>query len=188
MLTKQTILLYSLCLAGLCSVSGQSAKAQCQAEAQSQEVVRTTSDTVRIYGWEKALTQRDPSLAKWDWEPITNTMRGHGAPTWGVAVPKAGSHYVKMNHADAPVADEASHSSNGYNHAAVMGVIRSKPHIPTPTATTATTATYATVKPGHDKCPPRAPVMATYSTYSHGASHNSTQIARSEVLGQLVSR
>jgi hypothetical protein len=186
MLTKKTILLYSLCLAGLCTMSGQSAKAQCQTEAQSQQVVRTTSDTVKIYGWEKALTQRDPSLSKWDWEPIVNTMRGHGAPTWGVAVPKAGSHYVKMNHADAPVVDEASHASNGYSHAAVMGVIRSKPHIPAPTAMA---ATYATVRPAHDQCPPRAPVIASYSTYAHGpASHNRTQIARSEVLGQLVSR
>jgi hypothetical protein len=164
---------------------GQSAKAQCQKESQATEVVHTTADTVRIYGWEKALTQRDPSLSKWDWEPITNTMRGHGAPTWGVAVPKAGSHYVKMNHADAPTVEETSHHSNGYSHAAVMGVVRSKPQV------ASMAATYA--KPVHDQCPPRAqaaPVIASYSNYTHGsvASHNRTQIARSEVLGQLVSR
>lgn len=176
---------YSLCLALSCAAAAPSALAQCSAEARSQRVVQT-SNTVRVYGWEQALTQRDPSLSKWDWEPMTKTVySNHNIPAWGVAHPKAGSHYVKPEHIDfhKPVSASgssysrssppSSHSIANHSQSDVAGSIMSKSHGQSQAA-----------------CPANAQsVIASYSSYSHTPGvHNRSQIARAEVLGQLVNR
>ncbi len=189
-----------LCLVALFSLTNQSARAQCQSEGMSRQVVQTTADTVKIYGWEHALTQRDPSLSRWDWEPITHTQYDHSKPAWGVAQPKSGLHYVKPEHVAFQNVEQPSISNRGYNHSSsnssgykhttgnslgykhsetnVAGTIRSH------TQAAAQSANYA--QPMHEAVPQ---VTASYTNYTRGpSSNNRAQIARAEVAGQLVSR
>ena len=111
-------------VAGMCFVASA---APAMAQGISFEVTERTTNN-RIVGWEHQLTDRDPNLSKWHWEPINTTnhvvdVRKIVDPANPNANPNADApiskyappHYVKPIHVALPV---VSHGENGSARAA----------------------------------------------------------------------
>jgi hypothetical protein len=105
-------------VAGLCFITSA---VPAMAQGVSFEVSERTT-TNRIVGWEHQLTERDPNLSKWHWEPINTSNHvvdvrksfdpaNPNAPISKYAPP----HYVKPIHVAMPV---VSHGENGSARAA----------------------------------------------------------------------
>jgi hypothetical protein len=86
------------------------------AQGISYEVTERVTNN-RIVGWEHQLTDRDPNLSKWHWEPINTSS--HAVDVRKIVDPAnpnapiskyAPPHYVKPNHVAMPV---VSHGENG---------------------------------------------------------------------------
>ena len=90
-----------------------------QAQGIRYEVSESTTNQ-RIVGWEHNLTERDPNLSKWHWEPINTSAHNINVkkivdpanPTAVAPVNYEKSHYVKPIHVAFPT---VTHNSNGYN-------------------------------------------------------------------------
>jgi hypothetical protein len=151
-----------------------------QAQGVRYEVTEHTSSS-RVVGWEHTLTQRDPNLANWHWEPIStsnhqfNVKKIQDPNQPGSPEPVAHyakTPYVKPIHVDLPtvvhkamptvVHTEANISS----HSDVGGkLLRNNSDTPIT----------AQAKP-----------VATYKDYAHGEAGYSSNSAQTNLTGSIV--
>ncbi|HEY9755589.1 MAG TPA: hypothetical protein V6C97_10535 [Oculatellaceae cyanobacterium] len=143
-----------------------------QAQGVRYEVTEQSS-TSRVVGWERGLTQRDPNLANWHWEPITSSnhrfdvKRIQDPNQPAAAEPVA--HYTKTPYVK-PI------------HVALPNVVHTAANTNTRSDlngkllhNNAETAVTAQARP-----------VATYKDYSHGEVGGSSNSAQTNLSGTII--
>jgi hypothetical protein len=162
-----TILTSLLALAACLVVAAPS-----QAQGVRYEVTEQSSSS-RIVGWERGLTQRDPNLANWHWEPISTSNHRYDIkriqdPNQPAAAEPV-AHYTKTAYVK-PI------------HLALPNVV----HTAANTTTRSDLSGKLLRNNAETPVTAQARPVATYKDYSHSEASGSGNAAQSSLSGTII--